>query len=135
MKSGESKISSLRFRALCDDTYLVHVNLSMLEPTTCELTQNLVLYLDGMASHRRLCDVAKRLSSVRSLSRRCVSSSNKSPDLPDHANVVIVGGGVIGTSVAYHLAKMGVEDVLLLERDRLTSGTTWHAVRNSCGSS
>ena len=39
----------------------------------------------------------------------------------------MVGGGIIGTSVAYHLAHMGWSDVLLLERDRLTSGTTWHA--------
>src|SRR4051794_35622886 len=46
--------------------------------------------------------------------------------LPARARVVVVGGGVIGTSVAYHLARLG-EDVLLLERDRLTSGTTWHA--------
>ena len=44
-----------------------------------------------------------------------------------HAQVVIVGGGVIGTSIAYHLAKLGCRDVVLLERDRLTSGTTWHA--------
>jgi 4-methylaminobutanoate oxidase (formaldehyde-forming) len=41
--------------------------------------------------------------------------------------VVVVGGGIIGTSVAYHLALMGWRDVVLLERDRLTSGTTWHA--------
>jgi 4-methylaminobutanoate oxidase (formaldehyde-forming) len=41
--------------------------------------------------------------------------------------VVIVGGGVIGCSVAYHLGHMGCQDVVLLERDRLTSGTTWHA--------
>jgi 4-methylaminobutanoate oxidase (formaldehyde-forming) len=41
--------------------------------------------------------------------------------------VVVVGGGVIGCSVAYHLAHAGWKDVLLLERDRLTSGTTWHA--------
>lgn len=62
---------------------------------------------------------------------RSFSTSNiirtKHSDLPDHANVVVVGGGIIGTSVAYHLGKLGVEDVLLLERDRLTSGTTWHA--------
>ena len=57
-------------------------------------------------------------------------------DLPEHANVVVVGGGIIGTSVAYHLAKLGVSDVVLLERDQLTSGTTWHAagLMNSFGS-
>jgi 4-methylaminobutanoate oxidase (formaldehyde-forming) len=49
------------------------------------------------------------------------------PNLPQHARVVVIGGGVIGTSVAYHLAKMGCQEVVLLERDRLTSGTTWHA--------
>jgi len=47
--------------------------------------------------------------------------------LPSRARVVVVGGGIIGTSVAYHLAHMGWKDVVLLERDRLTSGTTWHA--------
>ncbi len=49
------------------------------------------------------------------------------PTLPARARVVVIGGGVIGCSVAYHLAHMGWKDVLLLERDRLTSGTTWHA--------
>ncbi len=48
-------------------------------------------------------------------------------DLPTHARIVVIGGGVIGCSVAYHLAHMGCSDVVLLERDRLTSGTTWHA--------
>ena len=48
-------------------------------------------------------------------------------DLPKHARVVIIGGGVVGCSVAYHLTKLGWSDVLLLERKRLTSGTTWHA--------
>jgi 4-methylaminobutanoate oxidase (formaldehyde-forming) len=47
--------------------------------------------------------------------------------LPDRARVVVIGGGIVGTSVAYHLAHMGWKDVVLLERDRLTSGTTWHA--------
>ncbi|THB80947.1 MAG: FAD-dependent oxidoreductase [Desulfobacteraceae bacterium] len=47
--------------------------------------------------------------------------------LPKHANVVIIGGGIIGCSIAYHLGHMGCKDVVLLERDELTSGTTWHA--------
>ncbi|WP_298259804.1 FAD-dependent oxidoreductase [uncultured Litoreibacter sp.] len=47
--------------------------------------------------------------------------------LPTHARVVIIGGGVIGCSVAYHLAKLGWKDIVLLERKQLTSGTTWHA--------
>ncbi|MDW3224057.1 MAG: FAD-dependent oxidoreductase [Paracoccaceae bacterium] len=46
---------------------------------------------------------------------------------PSHARVVIIGGGVIGCSVAYHLTKLGWKDVVLLERKQLTSGTTWHA--------
>ena len=46
---------------------------------------------------------------------------------PSAAKVIIIGGGVIGCSVAYHLTKYGWEDVVLLERDQLTSGTTWHA--------
>ena len=48
-------------------------------------------------------------------------------EIPKYARVVVVGGGVIGCSVAYHLAQMGCDDVVLLERDRLTSGTTWHS--------
>jgi 4-methylaminobutanoate oxidase (formaldehyde-forming) len=47
--------------------------------------------------------------------------------VPERARVVIVGGGVIGCSVAYHLTKLGWQDVVLLERKQLTSGTTWHA--------
>ena len=47
--------------------------------------------------------------------------------LPSHARVVIIGGGVVGCSVAYHLTKLGWKDVVLLERKALTSGTTWHA--------
>ena len=48
-------------------------------------------------------------------------------ELPKRADVVVIGGGVIGCSIAYHLAKMGWSDVVLLERQQLTSGTTWHA--------
>jgi len=47
--------------------------------------------------------------------------------LPDRAEIVVIGGGIVGCSVAYHLTKLGRKDVLLLERKRLSCGTTWHA--------
>ena len=49
------------------------------------------------------------------------------PDLPSHAQVVIIGGGVGGCSIAYHLTKMGWKDVVIVERFELTSGSTWHS--------
>ncbi|MFL2986010.1 MAG: FAD-dependent oxidoreductase [Candidatus Poriferisodalaceae bacterium] len=50
-----------------------------------------------------------------------------SVDLPGRAQVVVIGGGIVGASIAYHLTKRGVTDVLLLEQGQLTGGTTWHA--------
>ncbi len=50
-----------------------------------------------------------------------------SVELPSRAQVVVIGGGIIGASIAYHLTKRGVTDVLLLEQGQLTGGTTWHA--------
>ena len=47
--------------------------------------------------------------------------------LPSHAKVVIIGGGVVGCSILFHLAKFGWKDVVLVERDELTSGSSWHA--------
>ena len=47
--------------------------------------------------------------------------------LPARADVVIIGGGIVGCSIAYHLTKLGITDVVLLERKQLTCGTTWHA--------
>ena len=47
--------------------------------------------------------------------------------IPSSTKVVVIGGGVAGCSTAYHLAKFGWKDTILLERDQLTSGTTWHA--------
>lgn len=41
---------------------------------------------------------------------------------------MVIGGGVVGTSIAYHLAKKGMKDVILLEKSELTAGSTWHAV-------
>ena len=48
-------------------------------------------------------------------------------EIPKRTKVIVIGGGVVGCSVAYHLAKFGWKDTILLERDQLTSGTTWHA--------
>ena len=53
--------------------------------------------------------------------------TNPGKKLPSSARVVVVGGGIIGTSIAYHLAHMGCKDVVLLERGRLPCGTTGHA--------
>ena len=47
--------------------------------------------------------------------------------IPKSCRTVVIGGGVAGCSVAYHLANFGWKDTILLERDQLTSGTTWHA--------
>src|SRR6266516_7341244 len=46
---------------------------------------------------------------------------------PDRARIVVIGAGVAGSSVAYHLTRLGITDVVVLERGRLTNGTTWHA--------
>jgi len=54
-------------------------------------------------------------------------SSIDQKNLPTHARVIVIGGGVIGCSVAYHLTKIGWKDVVLLERKQLTCGATWHA--------
>lgn len=64
-----------------------------------------------------------------SLTNRELDSSMLAPldAPPDRARVVIVGGGIVGCSIAYHLTKLGVADVVVLERGRLTNGTSWHA--------
>jgi 4-methylaminobutanoate oxidase (formaldehyde-forming) len=69
------------------------------------------------------------MSGMASGSGAKVAGEAKASDvkLPSQARVVIVGGGIAGCSVAYHLAKEGWSDVVLLEQGRLTSGTTWHA--------
>ena len=69
------------------------------------------------------------MASPEHLANREVDSSILDPvsEPPPRARVVIVGGGVIGSSIAYHLTKLGITDVVVLERVRLTAGTTWHA--------
>lgn len=56
-----------------------------------------------------------------------MSANGSAQGLPEHSEVIVVGGGIVGASIAYHLTKTGVSDVLLLERHQLTGGTTWHA--------
>ncbi len=66
-------------------------------------------------------------TAINPAAARAGTSSSATGDLPSRAQYVVVGGGVIGTSIAYHLALLGATDVVLLERKQLTSGTTWHA--------
>ena len=63
----------------------------------------------------------------QSPSQEAPSQETPSQQLPTQARAVIIGGGVVGCSVAYHLTKLGWTDVVLLERKQLTCGTTWHA--------
>ena len=51
-------------------------------------------------------------------------------DMTEHVKAVVIGGGVVGCSCLYHLARSGLTDALLIERDELTSGSTWHAAGN-----
>jgi len=52
---------------------------------------------------------------------------NDKVGVPGQAKVVIIGGGIVGCSTAYHLAKMGCNDVVVIEKGKLTSGSTFHA--------
>jgi len=78
-------------------------------------------------SFRQISTTSSLLQNAPESSSSSSSTINNRLNLPDSVNVIVVGGGIIGASVAYHLAKRGVQDVLLLERHKLTSGTTWHA--------
>src|SRR6056297_3395034 len=63
----------------------------------------------------------------------CRLATIKGPEMKTHAQAVVIGWGVIGCSILYHLTKLGWKDVVLLERDELTSGSTWHAAANIHG--
>src|SRR2546423_15236780 len=55
------------------------------------------------------------------------SANHPITTFPTHARVVVIGGGITGASIAYHLTELGVRDVVLVDKGELTSGTTWHA--------
>ena len=61
----------------------------------------------------------------------CHNVSHEGVSMKSHARVVVIGGGVVGVSTLYHLAKKGWSDVVLFERKELTSGSTWHAACTS----
>ena len=72
--------------------------------------------------------MAEQTSPGRALGNRTIPDrAGPNRTIPDRAEVVVVGGGVVGCAVAYHLVRRGITDVLLLEQNQLTSGTTWHA--------
>ena len=48
-------------------------------------------------------------------------------EIPTRAQVLVIGGGIVGASAAYHLARLGIRDVVLIEQNRIGGGTTWHA--------
>ena len=73
----------------------------------------------------RASAAARRALRSTRLGARAFSSAS-TPELPSHADAVIIGGGSIGTSTLYHLQKLGLNAVLI-EGDELTSGTTWHS--------
>lgn len=70
----------------------------------------------------RILSVSAKKSLRRAVVSRLMSSNSH---LPTEAQVVIIGGGIIGNSIAYHLGKMGMKDIVLCEQNKVTSGTTW----------
>ena len=74
-----------------------------------------------------VADVRRPAASTRLLDDVQAAGPMPAPTCPTAPAVVIIGGGVIGTSVAYHLTQLGWTDVLLLEQGQLSCGTTWHA--------
>ena len=64
------------------------------------------------------------------MTEQAQDSNKPTGKLPSTARVVVIGGGSVGTSILYHLAKMGWTDCVLLEKNELTSGSTWHAAGN-----
>ncbi|GFV38534.1 dimethylglycine dehydrogenase, mitochondrial [Trichonephila clavipes] len=83
------------------------------------------MFILRASSFSRFQTTAERFKILASKHRRYKSHSTSS--VPETPEVVIIGGGAVGTSTAYHLARLGMKDVVLLEKSELTAGSTWHA--------
>ncbi|XP_043543240.1 sarcosine dehydrogenase, mitochondrial-like [Chiloscyllium plagiosum] len=88
------------------------------------LSKSLLRYLSVSAPWGTTAE--QKVPSSKILRQDISTSKSPTKPLPEHADVVIMGGGSLGCHTLYHLAKMGISNVVLLERDWLTSGTTWH---------
>ncbi|XP_072422224.1 sarcosine dehydrogenase, mitochondrial isoform X2 [Chiloscyllium punctatum] len=88
------------------------------------LSKSLLRYLSVSAPWGTTAE--QKVPSSKILGQDTSTAKSPTKPLPEHADVVIMGGGSLGCHTLYHLAKMGISNVVLLERDRLTSGTTWH---------
>jgi 4-methylaminobutanoate oxidase (formaldehyde-forming) len=80
-----------------------------------------------MITNETLPDIAQHERLVDDTISAATAIATHTTTLPERARVVVIGGGIIGSSVAAHLAENGISDVVVVERHRLTSGTTWHA--------
>ena len=86
------------------------------------------------ARHAQIGPVVSRMDMTAEARPRRIDATQMLEDpMRTHAQAVVIGGGVVGCSILYHLAKAGWSEVVLLERDELTSGSTWHAAANIHG--
>lgn len=116
-KAHKLGIFSVEFQSGCDMTLLEAGRLERRRPDVTD-------YLPSMTPEPLKCDSGQNMSIGGGSSK---SKRTLGMDIPSKADVVIVGGGIAGCSIAYHLTKLGITDVVLCERRQLTSGTTWHA--------
>ncbi|XP_039268974.2 sarcosine dehydrogenase, mitochondrial-like isoform X2 [Styela clava] len=91
---------------------------------SCRLTRNNAFVTSAFSQQRHLSKQTHNAPPLHKDKSGVLDNVNKS--LPDSADVVVIGGGSVGCSTAYHLAKLKAGKVVLIEKDRLTSGTTWH---------
>ncbi|CAH1786368.1 unnamed protein product [Owenia fusiformis] len=132
---GAISVTPTRYIACVFDTVLLQ-----------QIEYNIDMLRVGLNTVNRLVRPG-RASSIKQLARSCSSTTNQTTEapaavpyewekvkdskgpvsLPSHADVVIIGGGAMGCNMLYHLTKLGMTNVILLERDELTSGTSWHS--------